>query len=480
MNTPTDFAPQPTGPLVTPASRQTRSFLKILMGLLIVVVFLGGGLFWLDLRKAREEEEKSNARQHVILRPGNEAGDWRVKEGSRVEELNRNIENLKRELGQLRDQLGTSERKAQSGESTGSPRGRERSDGSRATPPPPLDQILPPPQGAPRTSVTGGAPAPGALTPAHPAPGPTPPAPGSRTPTSAMPATPPAEDDAGSSGAETPNAQHLLAKRPPEGPRGGPSSSLPPDSGKLRVITPHGINPRNAIPEAEKVGWLPSGTIIPGILLTGIDASTLAGQNLPYPVLIRLSDTALLPNDFRMDLQNCVAVGAAVGDLATERVSIRTESLSCLLKRSGALVTIDGDLKATILGGDGKTGIRGRVVMKEGALIARTMVAGFLSGLSEAFKPRISYAPIQLGSSDVTNNSAFSLPPIQDTLAAAGLAGIGKSMDRLTEFYTALAMKTAPVIEVSSGTTVDLVVLKGLPLRWKASAPSEQRSDIIE
>jgi conjugal transfer pilus assembly protein TraB len=295
-----------------------------------------------------------------------------------------------------------------------------------------------------------------------------------------MPATPPAEDDAGSSGAETPNAQHLLAKRPPEGPRGGPSSSLPPDSGKLRVITPHGINPRNAIPEAEKVGWLPSGTIIPGILLTGIDASTLAGQNLPYPVLIRLSDTALLPNDFRMDLQNCVAVGAAVGDLATERVSIRTESLSCLLKRSGALVTIDGDLKATILGGDGKTGIRGRVVMKEGALIARTMVAGFLSGLSEAFKPRISYAPIQLGSSDVTNNSAFSLPPIQDTLAAAGLAGIGKSMDRLTEFYTALAMKTAPVIEVSSGTKVDLVVLKGLPLRWKASAPSEQRSDLIE
>ena len=108
------------------------------------------------------------------------------------------------------------------------------------------------------------------------------------------------------------------------------------------------------------------------------------------------------------------------------------------------------------------------------------MVAGFLSGLSEAFKPRISYAPIQLGSSDVTNNSAFSLPPIQDTLAAAWLAGIGKSMDRLTEFYTALAMKTAPVIEVSSGTKVDLVVLKGLPLRWKASAPSEQRSDIIE
>jgi hypothetical protein len=41
-------------------------------------------------------------------------------------------------------------------------------------------------------------------------------------------------------------------------------------------------------------------------------------------------------------------------------------------------------------------------------------------------------------------------------------------------------MKTAPVIEVSSGTKVDLVVLKGLPLRWKASAPSEQRSDIIE
>jgi conjugal transfer pilus assembly protein TraB len=196
-------------------------------------------------------------------------------------------------------------------------------------------------------------------------------------------------------------------------------------------------------------------------------------------VLLRLTDSAILPNDFRMQIQHCVVVGAAVADLASERVAIRTETLSCLL-RSGGFITIDEPLKGHVVGNDGRLGLRARIVQKEGQLIARSLVAGFLSGLSDAFKPRIAYAPIQLGGSDVTENRSFTLPPMQDTLAAAGLSGVGKSMDLLAKHYVTLAEKVAPVAEVPSGVPVDIVILQGIPLRWRSAKTADPHPALID
>jgi hypothetical protein len=494
MSAPTG-TPTPTGPVPTQAALQARSFAKVLIGLVAVVIILGGGLFWLDSRKAAQEDTKANSRQHVILRPKSEQEDWRAKEGSRVEELNHTIQNLQREIKTLRE----NDQKESDKEARGTgPRGRARTDGTTVPPPPPLDRILPPPDGSqPPTQGTGpatgpslGRKAPGAVTPSQPdgsAGVPTPTPPTWRTPTPALPktapgspSTPAAPEEGAQSQASTGpgGSTHPFGKPSPEGARAGLPGA---DTGKLRVITPRSLTgQRNAGVQTEKVGWLPSGAIIPGKLLTGVDASTMAGQQMPYPVLIRLTDSAILPNDLRMNLESCVVTGAAVGDLASERVAIRTEGLSCLLKRGGGLVTIDGDFKANVIGEDGRLGIRGRVVQKEGQLIARTMVAGFLGGVSEAFRPRISYAPIQLGGSDVNNNNSFSPPPMQDALMAAGLSGVGKSMDILARYYMSLAEKTAPIIEIPSGINVDIVVLKGLPLRWRASAATEQQSDVVE
>jgi conjugal transfer pilus assembly protein TraB len=479
MNTPTT-SPPPSGPILTQGALQTRAFVKVLVGLVVLVLILGGGLFWLDTRKAAQEDRKANTRQHVILRPKTEQEDWRVKEGSRVEELNRTIQNLQREIKILRE---NDQRAAEKGAGSPAPRGRARTDGTTVPPPPPLDRILPPPDGSqPQPASSMGQKRPATVTPAQPDGGATVPTPPSRhAPSPASPRPAPASPGESEEGGQSQLPRAPGGSGSPGGKGGSDARSGLPggDTGKLRVITPRSLLRNQTLP-AEKVGWLPSGAIIPARLLTGVDASTAAGQQMPYPVLIRLTDSAILPNDLRMNLESCVVMGAAVGDLATERVSIRTEGLSCLLKRAGGLVTIDGDFKANVIGEDGRLGIRGRVVQKEGQLIARTMVAGFLSGVSEAFRPRISYAPMQLGGSDVTNNQSFSPPPMQDALLAAGLSGVGKATDILARYYLSLAEKTMPVIEIPSGINVDVVVLKGLPLRWRASAATEQVSDVIE
>lgn len=242
------------------------------------------------------------------------------------------------------------------------------------------------------------------------------------------------------------------------------------------MITPR-TEARGAQKHMQTVGWLPSGSFIHGVLLSGVDAGTGTGSSLPYPVLIRLSDPAILPNQSKMDLAECFVIGAAFGDLPSERVFVRTETLSCL-RKSGGILTIDGDLKGHAIGEDGKLGLRGRVVAKEGTLIARSLVAGFLSGLGQAFKPRISYAPLQLGG-DTTSGQAFSLPPFSDTLSAAGISGVGKSMDMLAQHYISQLQKIFPVIEIDAGRQVDIVVLKGMALKFNiqqaaASMPSQE------
>ena len=476
--------PTPTGSIPTQGALRSRSLTKVLLGLVVVVLILGAGLFWLDIRKTTEEDKKANSRQHVILRPKTEQDDWRAKEGSRVEELSRTIQTLQREIKVLRETDQRAAEKEPGG--AAAPRGRARTDGTTVPPPPPLDRILPPPGGSqPQAGPTSGRRGSGAVIPGKPDIGTAAPPPSRRSPAPAAPGTPgtPSGPEDSEEGRQSPFPRQpgggggSLPGTPGPDPRAGTPGN---DTGKLRVITPRSLaGQRSQTASTEKVGWLPSGSIIPARLLTGVDASTMAGQQMPYPVLIRLTDSAILPNDLRMNLESCVVTGAAVGDLASERVNIRTEGLSCLLKRGGGLVTIDGDFKAHIIGEDGRLGIRGRVVQKEGQLIARTMVAGFLGGISEAFRPRISYTPMQLGGGD-TNNNSFSPPPIQDALTAAGLSGVGKSMDSLASYYMTLARQTAPIIEIPSGVTVDIVVLKGLPLRWRASAATEQVSDIIE
>jgi hypothetical protein len=484
--------PTPPGSPLTPGSLRMQAVGKMMGILLLVVVLLGGMLYYLDARKTHQDDQRANTKQHVLLRPRDEANDWRAKEGGRVEELNRQIEALQHEVRNMKEQEDRDRNRQANTDTapTPAPRTRPRSDGGIAPPPPALKDILPPlPGEGGSSSATGGRPGrnvqmSGPAAGSGKLPGPSTPLPGpTRSPVPGVPESP--EGLPGLGTPSTPPGGASPFSRPSQGsPRQSSATSLGSDTGKIRAITPRtlqGQRSANAL-QTEKVGWLPSGSMIPGVLLTGVDAATGQGNAQPYPVLIRLTDTAILPNSMSMDVIGCTLVGAAVGDLASERVSIRTEGLACLLRRDLGLVTIDGDFRAAIVGPDGKLAIRGRVVQKEGAIIARALTAGFVSGLSEAFKPRISYTPYTFGgtSADVNNNSSFTLPPPQDLLTAAGLSGVGKSMELLAKYYLSLAEQIHPVIEIQAGTPVDIMVLKGIALRWRSSAPMDTTPTIIE
>jgi len=196
---------------------------------------------------------------------------------------------------------------------------------------------------------------------------------------------------------------------------------------------------------------IPAGAFVKGVLLSGIDAPTVGkAQTSPHPVLIRIVDKAILPNLWKADIKDCFVIGAAYGDLSAERAYIRLETLSCVRKDGTAITkSVDG----YVAGEDGKVGLAGRVVTKQGQILARTLLAGFVEGVAKAFgtsQTTVSVSP---------QGAVTTIQPGATTQVAIA-SGISKAAEKLAEFYIKLANEMYPVVEINAGRNVDLVFLR--------------------
>ena len=202
--------------------------------------------------------------------------------------------------------------------------------------------------------------------------------------------------------------------------------------------------------------YIPSGTFFHAVLLGGLDAPTGGESSTanPHPVLMRVDNLAQLPNRFRQNFKECFVTGTGYGDLSSERAMIRTEQLSCVGVDGRA---IDIAIKGWVAGEDGKTGVRGRLVSKQGAVLKNALISGVLSGIGQGLS----------NAASVTNTSALgavssvsSGKQLQNALGS----GAGGAFDKLAQYYIKLADKMFPVIEVDAGRKVDIVLLKGFQI----------------
>jgi conjugal transfer pilus assembly protein TraB len=200
--------------------------------------------------------------------------------------------------------------------------------------------------------------------------------------------------------------------------------------------------------------YIPAGTYIRGVVLHGIDAPTGGqSQQNPHPVLIRLADDAVLPNQFRSALKNCMITANGYGDIAAERAYIRTDRLSCIDEDGGA---VDVSLKGYVAGEDGKTGMRGRVVEKTGRILANAMLAAVGSGIGQAFKAQ--------GTVTSVNALGGTTEQVTDGFKSGFGGGVNKAFDKLSDYYIKVAERMFPVVEVNGGRVVDIVVSRGVSI----------------
>jgi conjugal transfer pilus assembly protein TraB len=206
-------------------------------------------------------------------------------------------------------------------------------------------------------------------------------------------------------------------------------------------------------PEKPASVGVPAWSFTKALLISGVDAPTKQNaKGDPRPALLKLTGKTVLPNRGSADLRECFVGGLARADLSGERVYFQTKVLSCLTP-SGK--RIEKEVDGYVAGEDGKDGLLGRVYSKQGALLARTLVAGFLDGLAGIYEQQATIVSIQPTGTVSTIDSGKALQ--------AGLfAGSASAAEKLADFYMKLVNDTFPVIEVAAGREVDVVFISGL------------------
>lgn len=232
-------------------------------------------------------------------------------------------------------------------------------------------------------------------------------------------------------------------------------------------LTPRKLLNTEMMPSKNPTNYVPAGTYVKAVVLEGADASAgVTSQANPTPILFRILEQGTLPNHGKSHLKDCVATSAAVGDISSERGEIRLERLSCT-KDNGQIIEMP--VEATVAGPDGKNGLRGVPLWRESALLQRAFMAGTLSGISNGV------------SQSYTSNSLSPFGSVQtvnpNKILQFGLAnGVGSAAEKLAEYNIKRAEQFHPVIQLSAGTLVDLVFLKGFYVDGKKHNEDEEEA----
>lgn len=204
---------------------------------------------------------------------------------------------------------------------------------------------------------------------------------------------------------------------------------------------------------------LTTGSMIEGVLISGMDAATGRGQSSPVPALVRVKKNAILPNRYAQDVRECFILVSGVGDLARERALIRTEKISCIYKDGRVL---DTAISGYVVGEDGKAGLRGRVVSKQGSIIAKSVFASFLEGFGSSLKPS------SVNSLDISGQSStqYQQAQLSDAMEAGSYDGLSDGFKRVADYYLDLAEQMFPIIEIDAGRKITVILTNRLDAKF--------------
>ena len=272
----------------------------------------------------------------------------------------------------------------------------------------------------------------------------------------------------------------LPAPPPPSyGPGTANAAALPdpaagpgPDEGRLSLLSFESDKAKGAAPKAAEAApallleasrdYLPPNSYAPARVIVGVDASTgVASQTDPLPVVLRITGPArsVMRGDklLTTDITGCLVNGAARGDLSSEKIYVKLVRMTCA--QPGGRYAVS-EVKGFIAFA-GKSGVRGRVVSREGSLVSQALLAGIVGGFGRGFSANANgiFAG-QVGS----DGKRAALSPT-DILAGGFGQGAGEAADTVSKYLIERAEQYQPVVEMPTGIQVEIVFLDGVHVR---------------
>lgn len=217
-----------------------------------------------------------------------------------------------------------------------------------------------------------------------------------------------------------------------------------------------------------KLPWISSGSFSDAVMIEGADANaSVTGQQNTTPVTFRLLGKVQMPNNKEYDMNGCFVSGEIWGDISSERGEVRTSSISCKLKNGK---NIDMAFKGHA-SYQGKGGIRGKPVMRNGKIVGYAGAAGFLSGIG---------AGIQSAATPAVGLGATASVSGMDVLKQGFGGGAEKAADNLSQYWIKLAEQYHPVLDIGAGNLVTIVFQEGFRLETLEDSEAEKAKEAAE
>ncbi len=213
----------------------------------------------------------------------------------------------------------------------------------------------------------------------------------------------------------------------------------------------------------DSVNYLPPNSFASAKVIVGVDASAgVNSQSDPLPVVLRVTGPArsVYQNGrlLTTKIEGCLVNGAARGDLSSEKVYVKLQKMTC--PQPGGRYAVS-EVKGFIAFG-GKTGVRGRVVSREGSLITQAFLAGLAGGFGRGFSAN---ANSVFQGTNITTNGQRQKLSTGDILEGGFGEGVAQSGDMVSKYLIERAEQYQPVIEMPTGIDVEIVFLEGVYVR---------------
>jgi len=236
--------------------------------------------------------------------------------------------------------------------------------------------------------------------------------------------------------------------------------------------TVSGIEVTKANPKVKikKIGnYIPAGSYVEAKMISGVDAGIgVSAEADPRQVLLRVTGKVISAG-FGKDyltterLLGCIVQCQAVGDLSSEKAYLKPVVITCA-KSKEAIIEIP--VKGYVTS-NGKVGIRGEIVSREGDLVTKSFLSGLVGGIgggvSQLYQPQYAISggfAVKQGQADQAKS-----------LLGSGLgSGINESSNRLSDYLIKRAEQYQPVISINEGVRVDLVFQEGFSLNEEDNA----------
>lgn len=252
---------------------------------------------------------------------------------------------------------------------------------------------------------------------------------------------------------------------PPDQPKIEHMAFSPPQRSEPSTVAASGPitqTPDNGREHHASKDYLPPNSYAPARVIVGVDASTgVSSQSDPLPVVFRITGparSAMRGNKLlTTDLTGCLVNGAARGDLSSEKVYVKLARMTCAERGGGYAVS---EVKGFISFA-GKSGVRGRVVSREGNLVSQALLAGIIGGFGRGLSANTSGLFDQIANPDGTRK-----PLSAGDILTGGLGQGGASAaDSVSQYLIERAEQYQPVVEMPTGIEVEIIFLDGVQVR---------------